>query len=407
MTHPDLLHTFLNRSHEQEIHQQILENPDYVVPVEELKSYMIALTQIPMLEFFMYLDARQEAAAFGTSDITQCGTLSACTDELCQVLQEAAREGMTVQEIGRAEVYAKYLRVHHQASWTRMGNHQAKTAQQLGLACKEKRRWHLSCYGYAYAFPLLSKLQQKRFLARALLRNAFYAQVLSKVRFEEIKLGDYMKGLSASTQGARANSVVKLLQIGLDEMDREGIKRHDIYVPKYHAARKELTEKLLPGTFTALDTYGLAEDYFTGGVPLYTVKAACGYFVDHEVPELEGWMDLQGNGVKTNSEDYFVVYAKGDSMLPKIKDGDLCLFKWYKGEPLYDDIVLTQCRDYDEEYESSYTIKCFHPNVPEEGEPQTISLEPLNKAKYHPIVLSAEDGCDYKTIGKFVKVLEA
>ena len=135
------------------------------------------------------------------------------------------------------------------------------------------------------------------------------------------------------------------------------------------------------------------------------MKAACGYFVDHEVPEQEGWLDLSVAGINSNSEDYFVVHAKGDSMLPKIKDGDLCLFKWYRGGVLYDDIVLTQCRDYDDEYESSYTIKRFHQNELREGEPRTISLQPLNKVHYHPILLSEDDGRDYKTVGVFVKVL--
>ena len=404
MTHNELLYDFFSFSYEENLHLQMLLDASFAVPVDEIKQHMIALTEISLAEFFNYLDNHPSISRIKTSDITQCGSLLACTDELCEVLREV-KEGKSATEIGKSEVYEKYLRAHNKSAWTRYGNQQAKTAQQLGLAFKNDHRWYLSCYGYAYAYPLLNKRRQNQFLCRVLLRNPFYAQVLSKVRLQEVQLTSFMKGLSASTQGGRSSSVTKMLQICLDEMDREGIKWHDIHIPKYSKRSKTLSDTVLKGTVTAIDNYGFNDEYFNGGVPLYTVKAACGYFVDHEVPEQEGWMDLSGSGVRTNSEDYFIVYAKGDSMLPKIKDGDLCLFKWYKGETLYDNIVLTQCRDYDSEYESSYTIKRFHNNDVVEGEPRTISLQPLNKAEYEPILLSEEDGCDYKTIGVFVKVL--
>ena len=35
-----------------------------------------------------------------------------------------------------------------------------------------------------------------------------------------------------------------------------------------------------------------------GCIPLYTLRAACGYFEDGEVPEEEGWVDVTGNGFK-------------------------------------------------------------------------------------------------------------
>lgn len=406
MNHQELLDKFFTGVYERELHRHMTGQGEYTVPVEEVKDFMTALTRIPLAEFLAYTDQHLLEAEIPTSDITQCGALSACTDELCRVLLDAA-SGLTAMEVGRSAVYEKYLRVPAPAAWTRYGNHQTKTARQLGLAFKNEKNWHLSCYGYVYVYPLLNVTEQKKFLARALLRNPFYAQILSKARFERVDVSTYMQGLSASTQGNRSGSVAKMLGLGLSEMDREGIKWYDIRVPKYNSRTKTLSSRILEGTRNALDRYGLNEEFFAGGVPLYTVKAACGYFVDHAVPELEGWMDLSESGVKTNSQDYFVVYAKGDSMLPQIKDGDLCLFKWYKGEPLYHDIVLTQCRDYDAEYESSYTIKCFNSQPATAEAPRQIYLEPLNRKKYKPILLSEEDGVDYQTIGLFVKVLEA
>lgn len=407
MRHDELLDRFFSRRDEEKWHKQILEDENFEVPVAAVKDFMVQLTEIPLTAFFNYLDNHPLAARWDTSDITQCGALAAFTEEWCAVLHPAAKEGKTIMEIGQSPLYEKYLRSHNKAAWSRYGNHQAKTASQLGLAFKNERRWYLSGFGYAYVYPHLTQKQQQRFLSRALLRNPFYAQLLTRVRTEDVYLQHFMGGLSASTQGSRSGSVVKLLRICLEEMEREGIKWHDIHVPGYSVRKKEPTERVIKGTKTVWDAYTVADDYFDGGIPFYTVKAACGYFVDHEVPEMEGWLDLTSAGVKTNSKDFFVVRAKGDSMLPKIKDGDLCLFKWYRGEALCNDIVLTQCREYDAEYESCYTIKRFHRQFAAPGEVPAVSLEPLNKDHYRPIVLSAADGCVYQTIGIFVKVLSA
>ena len=56
----------------------------------------------------------------------------------------------------------------------------------------------------------------------------------------------------------------------------------------------------------------------------------------------------------------FVVHAKGNSMLPKIKDGDLCVFERYHGGSREGEIVLSQVNEYYEEYGGKYTIKKFH-----------------------------------------------
>ena len=405
MNHNEILQTFFSRTYENELHQQMLAHDDFAFPVETIKDYMVSLTQISLAEVFNYIDNHPDIAPVNTSELCQFSSLTACTDELCDLLSHIARNGATIMDIGSAEIFQKYIRAHHKGSWSRFGNNQAKTAHQLGLTFKNDHRWYLTCYGFAYVYPFLTPRQQKRFLTRALLRNPFYAKVLTNLRLEAIHIKDYVSGLSASTLGARSASIAKLLQLCLEEMNAENIKWHDLYIPRYNARRKELTEYNFPGTASAMDQYALADDYIVNGVPLYSVKAACGYFVDHENPEQEGWMDLSNAGVTSHCEDYFVVHAKGDSMLPKIKDGDLCLFKWYKGEVLYDNIVLTQCREYDAEYESSYTIKRFHRNEIKVGEPRTFSLQPLNKAQYHPILLSEDDGLDYKTIGIFVKVL--
>lgn len=136
-----------------------------------------------------------------------------------------------------------------------------------------------------------------------------------------------------------------------------------------------------------------------GFIPLYSLKAACGYFEDGEVPEVEGWIDASVHGFKPDPKKHFVVHAKGNSMLPKIHDGDLCVFEWYNAGSRNGEIVLTQCQDNDPEYGGKYTIKKYHSEkvIAENGWAHTkIELIPINP-EYNSILLDPLE--DYKTIG--------
>ncbi len=140
-------------------------------------------------------------------------------------------------------------------------------------------------------------------------------------------------------------------------------------------------------------------NYCEGCVPLYTLRAACGYFEDGETPEEEGWIDVSGNGIKPDAKKYFAVHAKGDSMLPTIHNGDICVFEWYRAGSRDGEVVLTQCRDDDSDYGGKYTIKKYHSTKrqTEDGwEHSKIELIPLNK-DYTTIELDAE--LEYRTIG--------
>ena len=140
-------------------------------------------------------------------------------------------------------------------------------------------------------------------------------------------------------------------------------------------------------------------EYREGCIPLYTLRAACGYFEDGEVPEEEGWVDASNNGFTPDPKHHFVIHAKGNSMLPKIKDGDLCVFEWYRAGSRNGEIVLTQSSEFDSEYGGKYTIKKYHSEkvVTEEGwQHSKVELIPLNK-DFDVIVLDEET--EYRTIG--------
>ena len=149
-------------------------------------------------------------------------------------------------------------------------------------------------------------------------------------------------------------------------------------------------------------TLHIHDTYKPGRIPLYTLRAACGYFEDGEVPEEEGWVDASGNGFTPDPKRYFAVHAKGNSMYPKIKDGDICVFEWYNkiGGSREGKIVLNQIRENDPVFGGPYTIKEYHSvkKQYEDGswEHEKIDLIPLNK-DYDVIELN--DDLEYRTIG--------
>ena len=146
-------------------------------------------------------------------------------------------------------------------------------------------------------------------------------------------------------------------------------------------------------------------EYRKGCVPLYTLRAACGYFEGGELPEAEGWVDASGNGFIPDPKRHFAVHAKGNSMLPKIQDGNICVFEWYHAGSRNNEIVLTECSERDNDYGGMYTIKKYHSNKVDtnEGWQHTkIELIPLNE-DYETIDLNSET--EYRTVGLLKCVL--
>lgn len=143
------------------------------------------------------------------------------------------------------------------------------------------------------------------------------------------------------------------------------------------------------------------DEFHEGCIPLYTLGVACGEHEDGVLPEEEGWVDATGNGFTPDPKRHFAIHAKGSSMLPKIKDGDICVFEWYSkvGGSREGEIVLNQIREHDPVFEGPYTIKKYHSEkvLTEEGwQHSKVELIPLNK-DYNVIVLNEDT--EYRTIG--------
>jgi DUF2075 family protein len=138
-------------------------------------------------------------------------------------------------------------------------------------------------------------------------------------------------------------------------------------------------------------------------LPLYSLKAACGKFGEWQTVEEEGWIKVEGIG-KLNKSMY-IVRAKGNSMLPKIKDGDLCIFRANVVGSRQNKIVLVQHNNvYDSENEGSYSIKKYTSEkvidqTTGEWKHEKIILKPEN-SEYENIIIQEEDG--FMVIGEFI-----
>ena len=150
------------------------------------------------------------------------------------------------------------------------------------------------------------------------------------------------------------------------------------------------------------------EQKYISFFPVYTVRAACGYFGDMEPVSMLGWMRVPWNTRKDRNK--FIVQAVGHSMEPRIHDGDYCLFERYTGGSREGKIVLAEHHgEVDSDYEGAYSIKVYHSkkvfNEYDEWQHESITLQPLNRA-YEPISINAEDADSFRIIGEFVDTIE-
>ena len=148
---------------------------------------------------------------------------------------------------------------------------------------------------------------------------------------------------------------------------------------------------------------------FVDFLPVYSIKAACGYFGEGEIVENTGWMKVEGLGKKLN-RNMFIVRAKGHSMEPKIHDGDYCVFQANPGGTRKDKIVLVQhVNYYDAEYSGAYSIKKYSSkklyDMSGNWSHESIELIPLNK-DYNAIIIDESDAESFKVVGEFIGVVK-
>jgi SOS-response transcriptional repressor LexA len=156
------------------------------------------------------------------------------------------------------------------------------------------------------------------------------------------------------------------------------------------------------------------DEFHEGCLPLYSFRVACGGNEEQTNPSEEaiGWVDASGLGFKPNPQRYFVVYAKGNSMIPRIHDGDLCVFEWgcYFGGSRNGEIVLARTPADDNDYQGKFTIKKYSSEwiINEDGEREhcKIKLLPLNTDEYESILLNKDEPEPHYIVGVFKTVIK-
>lgn len=158
----------------------------------------------------------------------------------------------------------------------------------------------------------------------------------------------------------------------------------------------------------SVDHASVAKLAFKTLLPLYSLKAVAGYFGQSEAVEPEGWIDAKKFGKLDKS--MFVARATGDSMTPKIRDGDYLVFRRDPLGTRQGKIVLAQYRGpADPETGGSYTVKVYTSTKIVDAKESTwrhrqITLSPLNPA-YDPILLSPSDEEDFRIVAEYLSTL--
>ncbi|MBI3554736.1 MAG: LexA family transcriptional regulator [Deltaproteobacteria bacterium] len=154
---------------------------------------------------------------------------------------------------------------------------------------------------------------------------------------------------------------------------------------------------------------GVSKRAFKELLPLYSLKAAAGYFGRGEGVDIEGWVDARSVGKLDRK--MFVVRAVGKSMEPKIRDGDLLVFRADPAGTRQGKIVLAQYQGpADPDTGGSYTVKRYSSvkKVSADGNwtHKQIVLSPLNR-KFEPIVLNPKVEGEFRILAELVGSLGA
>jgi DUF2075 family protein/predicted GIY-YIG superfamily endonuclease len=150
---------------------------------------------------------------------------------------------------------------------------------------------------------------------------------------------------------------------------------------------------------------------FENSVPLYSLKVAAGEFkFNDSIPE-ENFM-LVPEGVKI-TKDHFACKIIGNSMNKIVQDGQIALFKWYKGGSRNGLMVIAEYYNHqDVDYGSCYTFKEYYSqkSINEESwHHEKIILKPKSfDASYQDIVIDPESINEkaFSVKGIFDRVIE-
>ena len=252
-------------------------------------------------------------------------------------------------------------------------------------------------------------------LLRDAMRNVLSESDITNALLKPIKDSmDMQRAKAYFEQKERTTLPMRKVMVKTDEMLRKFILQGGFDIEPMETDVEPEQQQAPQVAYVIINTEDVPQEQrFIQFLPVYSVRAACGSFNDYNrIPEeeAEGWVDVSGAGFRPNDK-MFVVHAIGDSMQPKINDGDLCVFEVYgsgNAGSREGKIVLTKCQNKDSEYDCSYTIKEYHSKKieHEDGtcEHEWIRLKSIN-TQYPTIEITPSDAENDCTVGVFRKVL--
>lgn len=223
--------------------------------------------------------------------------------------------------------------------------------------------------------------------------DPFWLKVQGKSEREIRGIQDYLK--------REAKKLVEFLS-QTKSISLEKPKAGPIEIYRFYKDVKKAKQKLI------LITTPPKEELFKSYLPIYSLKAAAGYFGEGEAVEPEGWVEVHGFG--SLDERMFVARAVGRSMEPKIYDGDYLVFRANPVGSRVGKIVLVQYHGLeDPETGGAYTVKRYNSEkVPDETgdwRHKQIVLSPLNP-QFSPILIDGNETEAFKIIAEYIGTLK-
>lgn len=149
---------------------------------------------------------------------------------------------------------------------------------------------------------------------------------------------------------------------------------------------------------------------YENSVPLYSVKVAAGeFFLNEETPDMDLHPVSEGTHI---TQDHFACKIYGNSMNKIVEDGQIALFKKYRGGSRDGKMVLVEYYNHqDPDFNSAYTFKEYYSQKRMDSigwGHERIILKPRSyDSSYKEIEITPEDVQDnqFNVIGVFEKVL--
>ena len=413
----EIVAMFFDGSFEGSITEKML-NYSYDFPTAKLEDYVITVIATPYKEFVGFVSGYLCPKKIDdSSQIPQTSSYELSTFGVCKMLNAIKDPGVSVLEFGRLLypsdkknisyedidnvslqrikdfIKESGLHVHssensfacldgnyrNKGAIVKIAENQLKGAEFHGLVYELDGKWFLTCLGRIY--PTLDKEMQHALSARTLLRKPFFWKVVSEAVNKDVDITPFVKLVcNGTTVGRRLSSSQHCFDIILDQCRIEGVSINTIGYRTEAGERKKW--KITASTKKS--------NMYVTHVPVYSISAACGAFNHDDSAEIEGWLNISSFGINAN-KDYFIVHAEGNSMEPKILDGDLCIFEYTNAIEEGATMLV-----------ESNNIGCQHVIKVVRQTNESIELHSINP-EYSYFSLTEED-CP-RIVGKLIKVL--